>query len=172
VTVSVTPISGRRFADYQQRISGAPSAAALDNLAELIQDSHNHSRLLHSQYLMLAGEMAVRRTQLASALALVAASRSPHLCHLCSGLMLRTVGVASDPDTDGRPVVDEIDECEVCGIAVPVGGDEWDRTEVRRRIALVRAHRAVTDHRECAADAPCNASRPGLPAVPVEAVQP
>jgi hypothetical protein len=170
--MTATGISGRRFADYQQRISGAPSAAALDNLAELIGDAHQHHRILHAQYLMLAGEMAVRRTQLASALALVAASRSPYACHFCGGLMLRTVGVADDPDIDGHPVLDEIDECEVCGIAVPVGDDEWDRTEIRRRIALVRAHREVKDHTGCAADAPCNASRPGLPAVPVEAVQP
>jgi hypothetical protein len=85
-------------------------------------------------------------------------------CERCGGPMERTIAQLPDPGPDGQPVIDERDECVVCGHTWQVLGDEWDRPEVRRRIAVVRAHREVTDHAGCGPDAPCQARRPGLPA--------
>jgi hypothetical protein len=91
---------------------------------------------------------------------------SPADCRRCGSPMLREVGPWDDPDTRGNPIVDEQDVCLSCGYRWPAEQAAWSPAEIRRRVQIVQAHRAVTDHTRCGPGQPCQVSRPGIPSVP------
>jgi hypothetical protein len=81
--------------------------------------------------------------------------------------MRRDVGPLADPDVDGHPVIDERDECQVCGYEAPVFLiDGMSLDEIRERVRYITAHRNVPDHSTCGPAQPCRVSRPGIPSVP------
>jgi hypothetical protein len=169
--MTITPdLPERRYLDYQTRVCAARTPAELDSVAELIRDARGAERITKDRYLALAAAAGKRRTSLAARLLPIGAGSSPYACTFCQGPMVRNVGPLDEPDTDGVPIVDTRDVCEVCGHQQPVNVDQMDRSEVRRRDQVVRAHNAVIDHSDCGVGSVCRASRPGRPAVPAEAV--
>lgn len=169
--MTITPdLPERRYLDYQTRVCAARTPAELDSVAELIRDARGVDRITKDRFLALGAAVAKCRTSLAARLLPVGADPSPYACPFCQGPMVRNVGPLDEPDTDRNPIVDTRDVCEVCGHQQPVNVDRLDRAEVRTRVREVRVHNALVDHSDCGIGATCKVSRPGIPAVPAEAV--
>lgn len=160
-----------RARDYQQRIEGAPSPVALDNVSVLVRDAVRMGRISRTHLLTLGDVAARRRTELAYGLVLAHSDDSGLDCKACGASMRREMGPWDDPDVDGNPIVDVQDVCPGCGARWPVTDGAWSLAEIRTRVSVVQAHRSVRDHSGCDGQQPCRVSRVGIPAVPAEAVE-